>query len=114
MSTHPAYPTLRDLAVQAAAEAIIDADIASAQQMRLALATAAGTIAALKFVTGCPVVGYDIEDVLAGLADMTPPDDNTVRSQIEGDAYDLAHAEQVACDAEAAEYRAQVAQETAP
>lgn len=111
MSAHPAYPTGRDLSIEATAATIINADLASAEQMRGALATAAEKIKALKFVTGCPTIGYDIKDVLAALEDMMPPRGNELRSQLEDAAYDLARGAEAEREADAAEYRAEMARE---
>lgn len=111
MSAHPAYPTRRELSIEATTARIINADMASAQQMREALATAAEQIKALRFVCGCPVVGYDIKDILAALEDMMPPPDSVLYSQIEGEAYDLTREAEAERDRDAAEYQAEMARE---
>lgn len=111
MSAHPAYPTARDLRIETAAQRIIDADLQAAQQMREALTIAAEKIKALKFATGCPVIGYDLHHVLEGLADMMPPPDSMLYSQVEHEALALARDAEADRDRDAAECRAELARD---
>lgn len=100
LSAHPAYPSARDLRIEARVDRILVADAAAAETMRSALQAAIDAIAPLRFATGCPSFGYDLEDVLDQLRDMLPVTlDATV-------AYEIAVQAEDDADADAAEARA--------
>lgn len=111
MSTHPAYPTARDLRIEATAEAFITADLAAAEKMRAALRTAAEKIREITFRCGWPVVHYERDDVLGLLADMEPQSEAARGEKLWAAAYDLARDAEAERDRDGAEQRAELARE---
>ena len=67
--THPAYPTRQDLHREAIADRLLATQAESTAAFVRGLAAFTGFVRTLDFPLGSPVVGYDIEDIMAHLDD---------------------------------------------
>jgi len=72
MLDHPAYPTTAQLQAEADTDRLVAAQCAAADRLAEILTAARIQMGALDFPLGEPAQGYDPDDILALLRDMTP------------------------------------------
>jgi len=69
---HPAHPTAAQLQAEAATDRLVAAQCAAAERLAEILSVAVAQIRTIDFPLGAPAQGYDPDDILALLRDMTP------------------------------------------
>ena len=72
MPDHPAYPTAAQLHAAADTDRLVAAQCAAAQRLAEILSVAVAQVRTIDFPLGTPAQGYDPDDILALLRDMTP------------------------------------------
>ena len=72
MLDHPAYPTAAQLHAEADTDRLVAAQCAAAERLAEILAVAIAQVRTIDFPLGTPAQGYDPDDILTLLRDMTP------------------------------------------
>ena len=72
MLDHPAYPTTAQLQAEADTDRLVAHQCAAASRLTEILAVAVAQVRTIDFPLGMPAQGYDPDDILALLRDMTP------------------------------------------
>jgi len=72
MLDHPAYPTAAQLHAEADTDRLVAAQCAAANRLTEILSVAVAQVRTIDFPLGAPAQGYDPDDILALLRDMTP------------------------------------------